>query len=296
MKKTVNKPHKFSFSQADKVAGIAFLLAISLASISPWFCQIPLVSFLLLCIIAPFCPQWGFFLPLISRSTTESSAVALTFDDGPSPISTPILLHLLKTYNYKATFFVIGQKTEKHPDLIADIIADGHTIGNHSWQHDNLLMLRSKKILRKDIKKTQKIIETCGVHPLVFRPPAGITNPRLQSVLRKEHLLAVTFSCRAFDHGNKKISNLAKRITSKLKPGDIILLHDIAPETKDAVTYWKNEISILFATLQENKQEVLPLELLIGSEVMVAADTINPNIKTTSQNRKKKASEPHENL
>lgn len=294
MKKTFNRPHRFSFSQADKVAGIAFLLAIPLASISPWFCQIPLLSFLLLCVIAPFCPQWGFFLPLISKSLTGSKGIALTFDDGPSPISTPILLHLLKSYNYKATFFVIGQNAEKHPDLIADIIAGGHTIGNHSWQHDNLLMLRSKKRLGKDIRKTQEVIETCGARPLVFRPPAGITNPRLHSVLRKEQLLAVTFSCRAFDYGNKKILNLAKRITSRLKPGDIILLHDIAPETEDAAKYWKNEISILFTTLQKNKQEVLPLELLIGSEVMVTVDTINTNTKTSIQNREKKANGPHE--
>jgi peptidoglycan-N-acetylglucosamine deacetylase len=273
MKKTANSPYKFTFSQADKLAAIAFLLAIPLASISPWLGQIPLVSFLLLCIIAPFCPQWGFFLPLISKSTTGSTGVALTFDDGPSPLSTPLLLNLLKTYNYKATFFVIGEKAERHPELIADILADGHTIGNHSWQHDSLLMLRSRKRLKKDIRKTQELLETCGIRPLVFRPPAGITNPRLKSVLRKEQLLAVTFSCRAFDYGNRKISNLAGRITSKLKPGDIVLLHDIAPENGDAVKNWKKELSILFETLQRNKQEVLPLELLIGSEVMLGAES-----------------------
>jgi peptidoglycan-N-acetylglucosamine deacetylase len=272
-------PHtrRFLFSQADKVAAISFLLAISLALLSPGLAQIPLFSFLLLCVIAPFCPQWGFFLPLISKSTTGSKGVALTFDDGPSPISTPILLHLLKTYNYKATFFVIGQKAKKHPGLIADIIADGHTIGNHSWQHDPLLMLRRSKKLRKDIRKTQEVIESCGVRSLVFRPPSGITNPRLKSVLHREQLLPVTFSCRAFDHGNKKISNLAQRISGKLMPGNIILLHDIAPETEDAARGWEKEIDILFSTLQRDKQEVLPLELLIGSKVMLVADRIEEN-------------------
>lgn len=275
MKKTVHKRHRFSFSQADKLSAIAFLLAIPLTAISPWLSLIPLLSFLLLCSIAPFCPQWGFFLPLINKSTTGSTGVALTFDDGPSPISTPILLRLLETYNYKATFFIIGQKAEKHPELIADIIASGHTIGNHSWEHDNLLMLRSRKRLREDIRKTQEVLDSCGVRPLVFRPPAGITNPRLKSALRDERLLAVTFSCRAFDHGNKKISNLCQRITRKLKPGNIILLHDIAPKAEDTVRDWEKEIDLLFATLQKQRQEVLPLELLIGSEVMLAADTID---------------------
>ena len=267
MKKTARKPLKFIYSQAEKLAAITFLITIALFGISSWLALIPLLLFLLLCSIAPFCPQWGFFLPIISKSITGSKGVALTFDDGPSPITTPILLHLLKSYNYKATFFVIGRKAEKHPDLIADIIADGHTIGNHSWQHDNLLMLRSRKRLKKDIKKTQATLETYGVLPLVFRPPVGITNPLLKAVLREEQLLAVTFSCRAFDYGNRKIANLAERITSKLKPGNIILLHDIEPETEDAVQEWKKEINILFATLVKEGYEVLPLEQLIGSGV-----------------------------
>jgi len=267
MKATIRKPHKFVFSQAEKLAAIALLICLPLFAVSSWLAPFPLILFLLLCIIAPFCPQWGFFLPIISKSVTGSKGVALTFDDGPCPVTTPILLHLLKSYNYKATFFVIGQKAEKYPNLIADIIADGHTIGNHSWQHDNLLMLRSGRRLRKDIKKTQATLETCGVHPLVFRPPVGITNPRLKAVLQEEQLLAVTFSCRAFDHGNRKISNLAARITSKLKPSDIILLHDSRPETEEATQEWKKEISILFATLQKEGPEVVPLELLIGTDV-----------------------------
>ncbi|MBL4901838.1 polysaccharide deacetylase family protein [Desulfocapsa sp. AH-315-G09] len=267
MKTTIRKPHKFVHSQAEKLAVIALLISFPLFAGSSWLAPFPLVLFLLLCIIAPFCPQWGFFLPIISKSVTGNKGVALTFDDGPSPVTTPILLNLLRSYNYKATFFVIGQKAEKYPNLIADILADGHTIGNHSWQHDNLLMLRSRRRLRKDIKKTQATLETCGVHPLVFRPPVGITNPRLKAVLQEEQLLAVTFSCRAFDHGNRKLPNLAARITSKLKPGDIILLHDSRPETEEATQEWKKEISILFATLKKEGPEVVPLELLTGSAV-----------------------------
>lgn len=277
MKTTAKNRARVSFSQADRYAALAFLLAIPLYSIAPWLAQIPLILFLLLCIIAPFCPQWSFFLPLITTSTNGSKGVALTFDDGPSPLSTPIILQLLKKHNYKATFFVIGQKAEKHPDLITAILADGHSIGNHSWQHDNLLMLRSKKRLRRDIKKTQQILKTFGIRPLVFRPPAGITNPRLQSVLQEEHLQAVTFSCRAFDHGNKKIANLAKRITTKLTPGAIILLHDLAPESAEATVEWQQELAALFTTLYQTKQKVLPLNMLIDSEVML---TTTPSSKS----------------
>lgn len=267
-------PPGSTVSQAEKLAAVSFALALFLLFNAPASAPLPLLFFLTLCFIAPFFPQWGFFLPVISAGKTGSKAVALTFDDGPSPSSTPVLLQLLKKYNYKATFFVIGNKAEKYPHLITDIVADGHTIGNHSWRHDSLLMLRNKKNLRQDIVKTQKILAESGVRPLVFRPPAGITNPRLKSVLSEEGLMAVTFSCRAFDHGNRKISNLAERILRRLKPNDIILLHDIAPEPAILLKEWKIEIDTLFSTLQKNKQKVLPLEELIGSEVMEATETI----------------------
>ena len=260
---------KVTFSQADKLGAIAFLLAILLFQVASWLAQIPLVIFLLLCLVAPFFPQWGFFLPIISKSITNSKGVALTFDDGPSPFATPILLNLLERYNFKATFFVIGEKAEKYPDLIADILAGGHTVGNHSWQHDNLLMLRSKKTLEQDIRKTQEVLNRLGVQTFVFRPPIGITNPRLKSVLQNEDLLTVTFSCRPFDRGNQKIETLAKRVRHRLKPGNIILLHDIAPKTENKRPVWQKEIKTLFADLQRSAHEVEPLETLIGSQVMI---------------------------
>jgi peptidoglycan/xylan/chitin deacetylase (PgdA/CDA1 family) len=246
---------KISFSQAEKLAIILFLLAVPLYALAPMFAAIPLSLFLLCCLIAPFSPQWGFFLPIISKSKTGCKGVTLTFDDGPCPASTPILLDLLDRFHFQATFFVIGEQAEKYPNLIADILARGHTIGNHSWQHDNLLMLRSKNRLRQDIRKTQELLMNSGIRSFIFRPPAGITNPRLKSILEDEGLITVTFSCRAFDGGNKKIANLAERIIRKLKPGDIILLHD------------------LFSILDKNNYDVQPLETLINLPVMTVQVT-----------------------
>ena len=257
-----------SFSQAEKLAVVTMLIAIPLFGVSSSMAPIPLLLFLLLCVIAPFFPQWGFFLPIISKSITGSKAVALTFDDGPSEKSTPVLLDLLKQYGYKATFFVIGEKAEKHPALMARIIEEGHSIGNHSWKHDSLLMLKSKNYLRQDIRKTQDILQNYGVRPLVFRPPAGATNPRLKNILRNEGLQTVTFSCRPLDYGNKNIINLAVRIISKLKPGNIILLHDIAPENREQMKLWEQEITILFSDLQQSSHKVRPLHTLIGFPVM----------------------------
>lgn len=259
---------KRSFSQADKLGGLSILLAIPLFTVSPWLAEMVLFLFVLLCLVAPFFPQWGFFLPIISKSRTGSKAVALTFDDGPYPASTPILLDLLDRYHFQATFFVVGKQAKKYPELIADILARGHSIGNHSWQHDNLLMLRNRETLRQDIRSTQQFLMSCGVRPHLFRPPTGITSPRLKSILEDEGLVTVTFSCRPFDYGNKKLENLAGRIIAKLKPGDILLLHDLAPETDSAAEYWLNELNILFTALQTKDYEVRGLETLIGQPVM----------------------------
>lgn len=273
MKDTPSPTHKTSYSQGDQIAVLSLLLAILLFPIATWIAIIPLVLFLLLCLIAPFFPRWGFFLPIISKSRTNSTAVSLTFDDGPSPFTTPFLLNLLDRYNLKATFFIIGEKAEKYPDLMVDILAGGHTVGNHSWQHDNLLMLRSRRKLGQDIRKTQEILNRFGVQAHVFRPPAGITNPRLKSILQKEKLLTVTFSCRPFDRGNTNVIHLADRVIRRLKPGNIILLHDNAPDTKEKKDSWKKEIETLFAALQKSSLEVQPLEMLIGSPVMIVKES-----------------------
>lgn len=262
------KPFASRFSQAEKLAALAWLVALPLFFFSTTLALLPLILFLMACLIAPFCPRWSFFLPLISSGKAGCKGIALSFDDGPSPLSTPIILTLLKRYNYPATFFVIGEKAEQYPELITAILAQGHSIGNHSWNHDNLLMLRSPKHLRQDIQKTQAVLAQHGIRPQLFRPPAGISSPRLHTVLRKEQLLTVTFSCRAFDRGNKRIHGLAERILSCLDPGAIILLHDLPPATETANRQWQQELSQLFDTLQKSTLPVLPLSELIDTVVM----------------------------
>ncbi len=263
---------KTSFSQAEKLAMFSFAMTLLLLFFGSGLAVIPLVVFLCCCLIAPFLPQWGFFLPIISKSQAGSKGIALTFDDGPTPETTSKILELLTSHNMKATFFVIGEKAKKYPELIRKILEAGHTIGNHSWKHDSLLMLRSQKKLHIDIHKCQQLLSSFGIRPLLFRPPVGITNPLLNKVLQKENLQTVTFSCRAFDGGNRKIASLAERILKKLKTGDILLLHDLPPQKEVAVSVLLKELAILFDTLKKNDLKVIPLEELIAAPVMMHLD------------------------
>lgn len=260
--------HKFfTPSPAEATGVLALLLAFAASFFQPSLAAIPLAFFLLCCLAAPFFAGFGFFLPVISRGNPGNNQIALTFDDGPSPASTPILLDLLARHKLSATFFVIGEKAAEHPDLIADILAHGHGIGNHSLRHDPILMLRTPKILQDDIHAAQEILQKQGVHPLVFRPPSGISNPRLKETLAQEGLAAVTYSCRAMDGGNRSIDNLADKILRRVRPRDIIMLHDLPPWHDGQADYWRNELNRLFAGLN-GRFQVVALKTLIRRPVM----------------------------
>jgi peptidoglycan/xylan/chitin deacetylase (PgdA/CDA1 family) len=193
--------------------------------------------------------------------------VALTFDDGPDPATTPLLLELLEKSKVKATFFVIGEKAQAHPDLMREIIAGGHDVGNHSYRHDVLLMLRPSKKIESEIRMAQQALSAFGIKPLIFRPPVGITNPWLGSILKKYGLSCVNFNCRGFDAGNRRVKGLAERILKKVQPDDIILLHDCMPPGDASVDMWLQEIEALFAGLAEKNFTSVSLEQLIGRPV-----------------------------
>lgn len=242
---------------------------------------IPLSFFVLISFIAPFFTGISYFLPIITRGKYTEKSVSLTFDDGPDPISTPALLNLLAKKNIKATFFVTGKNACRHPDLIQEIIRQGHTIGNHSYHHDPLIMLKSSKKLFQEIQRTQEILKTTGIQTLAFRPPAGITNPKLGNILSKLGMYCVNYSCRAFDIGNRRIQNLSGKILHKIQSNDIVLLHDIIPakEKKQWLLKWLIEIEEIVNGIQKKGLEVIPLADLIHRPVMksIQKDTHIPH-------------------
>jgi peptidoglycan/xylan/chitin deacetylase (PgdA/CDA1 family) len=246
----------------------AFAASLLLLLVRPSLAAIPPGIFLLLCLVAPFLPGSGFFLPVVHRQKTDRRAVCLTFDDGPDPDVTPRLLDLLSRHGVPATFFVTGVGAERHPGLIRELLLRGHSLGNHSYHHDVLLMLRSRARLREEIARVQDLLAAFAVRPLAFRPPVGITNPRLAGVLQELGLICVLFSCRAVDMGNRRIARLADTILKKVRPGDIILLHDVTPRGAGTIGKWLAEIELLLGGLTERGYEVLPLPELIGRPVM----------------------------
>jgi peptidoglycan/xylan/chitin deacetylase (PgdA/CDA1 family)/SAM-dependent methyltransferase len=245
----------------------AFLLYAILLFVDLRTAPLPLLAFLLACAVAPFLPRFGFFLPIVGRGKPGEKGVALTFDDGPDPEVTPLLLELLDLHTVPATFFVTGERAARHPSILRDILSRGHAIGNHSYHHFPFLMLKGIRTLRREIESTQSCLAGFGILPLAFRPPAGITNPLLRRVLIEQGMYCVNYSCRAVDIGNRRIGRLSETVLKAVSPGDIVALHDIAPRHAGTERLLA-EFDALLRGLKEKRLEIVPLDRLIGREVM----------------------------
>lgn len=257
----------FPLSPAHFAALAAFQLSLLLLFIDVRLAILPLALYFPGCFVASLFPRFPFFLPIVSRGKRGEQGVALTFDDGPDPEVTPRVLELLAQHRVIATFFVTGQNAERYPAILQEILAAGHTVGNHSQHHSPLLMLQGKATLRREIEAAQDALRKYGIIPLAFRPPVGVTNPHLWRILLEKGMFCLNFSCRAFDRGNRRIAGLASRLLGKVAPRDIILLHDVTPRGGDVETLLQ-EFDTLIRGLRARSLEIVPLPRLIGREVM----------------------------
>ncbi|MFF2480471.1 polysaccharide deacetylase family protein [Paenibacillus sp. NPDC058071] len=151
--------------------------------------------------------------------------IALTFDDGPDPEYTPQLLDLLARYKAKATFFVVGSHAEKHPELLRRMHEEGHIIGIHNYVHKSNWLMRPRTV-RKQIQQTADIIrEATGADSVFYRPPWGIVNVFDYGNLG--HYQIVLWSSMFGDWRSALgADKLKQRMMEKLRPGEIVLLHD----------------------------------------------------------------------
>lgn len=153
--------------------------------------------------------------------------VALTIDDGPDPEVTPRVLDLLDAHGARATFFCIGDRAARHPELCREIVARGHAVENHSQQHRHTFSLLGPRGFRRELQVAQDTLtRITGERPLFFRAPAGLRNPFLDPVLHDLGLRLASWTRRGFDTRNGDADAVLRRLTRDLRAGDILLLHD----------------------------------------------------------------------
>ncbi len=171
------------------------------------------------------------YLHSITHCNTRDT-VLLSFDDGPHPIYTPLLLDVLDRYKVKVVFCIIGKNAKKHPELIKDIHNRGHLLIHHSYSHSWFFPLLSVKKMLKEIQYTNEVIEPLIKEKLLFfRPPFGVTNPRISKMLKKSALISLAWSYRSFDTTSKSSEQIINEIKKRIKGGDILLFHDNLPNT-----------------------------------------------------------------
>jgi peptidoglycan/xylan/chitin deacetylase (PgdA/CDA1 family) len=172
--------------------------------------------------------QLQMFGPALCRVEEARHEIALTFDDGPDPVSTPIVLAILEKAGVKANFFVIGHKVDEHPQIVRDIVNAGHSLGVHSYTHPWLYALLPPSEVMRDIYRCQDATErAAGVRPIWFRPPIGQLSPRTAKGIDSARAEAVGFSVRTRDGSLRATPEAClKRVKRGLHPGVIVLLHD----------------------------------------------------------------------
>ena len=184
--------------------------------------------------------------------------IAITFDDGPNAVLTPRLLDILKQRNIKATFFVLGELVQEHPEIVQRAIAEGHEVGNHSWDHKALNKLGEGGLQHELADTSAEITKAAGKPVTLMRPPYGATNPRLSRAIEKEYgMKVILWSVDPFDWKRPGPQVVEHRILTGTKPGSIILSHDIHPGTIEAMP------TTLDALLAKGYKFVTVSELLV---------------------------------
>lgn len=213
------------------------------------------ILFILLYAVLPYILSFAFGIKVF-RKNKHTTKITFTFDDGPDSKYTPILLDLLKKYEVKATFFVVGSKAEKLPELIQRMHNEGHLIGIHNYvHHANWLMTPWK--VRKGLNRSAEIIENIiGVRPSYYRPPWGLLNI-FDLILRSKYKM-ILWSVMVGDWrtsvGSDEVKN---RLLTKIKGGDVIVLHDNGDTFGANADAPMNMINALTMVLQQlNSKEI----------------------------------------
>lgn len=172
-----------------------------------------------------------------TQRTTETSAVALTFDDGPDPRYTPHVLSSLRAYGVTATFCVTGENASAYPELVQAIVADGHTLCNHTWNHDIALGSRSPDEIRSDLIRTSNAIHAAVPNAPItyYRQPGGAWTYSIVSAVEELGMIPLHWTIDPRDWESPGADHITTTVLDGVEPGSIVLLHDAGGPREDTV-------------------------------------------------------------
>ncbi|MBL9189394.1 MAG: polysaccharide deacetylase family protein [Opitutaceae bacterium] len=187
------------------------------------------------CFVAPDpLVLWALFVPsaqglvrVFTHFATDRREVWLTIDDGPDPEDTPRLLDLLDRHGARATFFVIGERAARHPEIIREIVRRGHEVAHHTHTHPlGTFWCAGPRRLAAELDRALTALGEAGVKPRWFRPPTGIKHLLIGSALASRDLKCVGWTVRSGDSRAGSAEEVVRRVAPQLRPGAIVLVHE----------------------------------------------------------------------
>ena len=169
----------------------------------------------------------------VRRGPRAARRLALTFDDGPDPVHTPKVLDLLHDAGARATFFVVGARAARAPDLVREMVARGHEVENHTWSHANLWLCGPRRTEQEIARAHELIADLAGRPPRFFRPPWGMVNLAVFPTLQRLGTPCVLWSVQPEGLRPVEPPVIASRVLRGIGPGAIVDLHD-APGVRGA--------------------------------------------------------------
>jgi peptidoglycan/xylan/chitin deacetylase (PgdA/CDA1 family) len=203
-------------------------------------------------------------LAAVWRGPAGRGQVSLTFDDGPDPEATPRLLRLLAARNARATFFLVGERAARHPEIARAIVDEGHEVGNHSWRHRNAWFLGPRATVDEIVGGARRLADITGRMPRLFRPPWGIVNVAGLQAARRAGFTTVLWSIQPEGLRAVAPGDQLRHCARRLHDGAIVCLHD-APGLPGAPDRVLRLIPDLLTLLGDRGYAAVPAGTLLGT-------------------------------
>jgi peptidoglycan/xylan/chitin deacetylase (PgdA/CDA1 family) len=202
---------------------------------------------------------------IVWRVQTDRKAVALTFDDGPDPKYTPTVLALGRQRGVKFTFFLVGREIQLHPDLARQEVAEGHMIGNHTWEHPTMTYDTERQDISEVERCEDEIEKICGERTHLFRPPKGMWDGDTFLAAEALGYRMILWSVALEHHEAKTPEAMAQRVLDQVQPGMIILAHDGEPCHQVDRSKTMKALPILLDGLKQRGYELVTIPELLKS-------------------------------
>jgi peptidoglycan/xylan/chitin deacetylase (PgdA/CDA1 family) len=162
----------------------------------------------------------------VPHGARDVARVALTFDDGPDPARTPALLSTLAALDVRATFFLLGRAVDAHPELAARIAREGHELGNHTYDHPYLPLVRRARVAEQLARTDAAIVRATGRVPELARPPYGGRSPANVRAMQRAGKRVVLWDVNSYDWKGAPADDVARRVVARARAGSIVLMHE----------------------------------------------------------------------